>query len=282
MVFSRPELEEVFMKKYIVVPVDFSPICRIALQQTQNLAQLTGAEIVVLHVNNKKESFDQLSNRLDKWIEEAKLKSGVKVVKRIEEGRVVPTILRVNEEFDPILVVVGFHSKDKFLERMGSNTFALISKAKRSVITIMGEQHRDGCKTIVLPLDLTKETRQKVRHAIWVAKMFDAEIKIAIVHEEETKGDRKSLKFASHYTVERIRKEGVVCSIHHLEGQNVAQQVINFAEEQEADLITIMTQQENSIKDFFVGSVAQKVINNSKIPVLSITPKESTVSTWKS
>lgn len=282
MVFSRPELEEVFMKKYIVVPVDFSPICRIALQQTQNLAQLTGAEIVVLHVNNKKESFDQLSNRLDKWIEEAKLKSGVKVVKRIEEGRVVPTILRVNEEFDPILVVVGFHSKDKFLDRMGSNTFALISKAKRSVITIMGEQHRDGCKTIVLPLDLTKETRQKVRHAIWVAKMFDAEIKIAIVHEEETKGDRKSLKFASHYTVERIRKEGVVCSIHHLEGQNVAQQVIKFAEEQEADLITIMTQQENSIKDFFVGSVAQKVINNSKIPVLSITPKESTVSTWKS
>lgn len=270
------------MAKYIVVPVDFSPICRVALQQTQNIAQLTGAEIIVLHVNNAKQPEDQLAEKLNEWVEHSNLKAGVKVTKRIEAGRVVPTILKVNNIYDPILVVVGFKSKEKFLERMGSNTLALISKAKRSVITIMGEQHRDGCKTIVLPLDLTKETRQKVRHAVWVAKLFDAEIKIAVVHQEETKGDRKSLKFASYYTVERIRKEGVACSVYHLEGENVAQAVIDFAEKENADLITIMTQQENSIKDFFVGSVAEKVINSSKIPVLSITPKESTVTSWKS
>tara|TARA_Y100000768_G_C23966225_1_gene678013 strand:- start:102 stop:911 length:810 start_codon:yes stop_codon:yes gene_type:complete len=269
------------MKNYIVVPVDFSPISKIALQQTQNLAQLTDSEIVLLNVTPVGKE-EEAYKKLDEFVASANLKTGVKIIKRVEAGRVVPAILKVNEELDPILVVVGFNSKEGFFDRMGSNTFALISKARRSVITIKGEQHRDGCKTIVLPLDLTKETRQKVRHAIWVAKLFGAEIKIAIVHEDKTKMDQKSLKFAAFHAVDRIKKEGVPCSEYHIDGKNIAAEVLKFSEEQQADLIVIMTQQENSISDFFVGSVAQNIVNKSNIPVLSITPKESTVSSWKS
>ena len=33
---------------------------------------------------------------------------------------------------------------------------------KKSYITIKGKEHRDGCKNIILPLDLEKQTKEKV------------------------------------------------------------------------------------------------------------------------
>ena len=48
--------------------------------------------------------------------------------------------------------------------------------------------------------------------------------------------------------------------------------VISYAKKNNADLIMIMTQQEKEFKEFFIGSQAREVINNSEIPVLSIQP----------
>ena len=42
----------------------------------------------------------------------------------------------------------------------------------------------------------------------------------------------------------------------------------------DADLIIIMTQQELEWTDFFIGTAAQEVINESDIPVLCIRPVE--------
>ena len=48
--------------------------------------------------------------------------------------------------------------------------------------------------------------------------------------------------------------------------------ILNYAKDNDADLIMIMTQQENEISEFFVGSAAQEIMNNSEIPVMSIVP----------
>jgi nucleotide-binding universal stress UspA family protein len=40
----------------------------------------------------------------------------------------------------------------------------------------------------------------------------------------------------------------------------------------DADLIVIMTQQENKVQDFFIGSLAKQIIFASEIPVMSVNP----------
>ena len=40
----------------------------------------------------------------------------------------------------------------------------------------------------------------------------------------------------------------------------------------DADLIAIMTQQENKVQDFLIGSLAKQVIFASDIPVISVNP----------
>lgn len=270
------------MENFILVPIDFSSICQIAIQQSQNLALLTDSTLALVHVNQSDKSDDKVQEEILSFAKAAGLKDGVKVKTFVEHGRVVNGILRVNEKVDPIFVVVGFNTKHGFFERVGSNTRTLVSKAKRPVITIKGTSHRDGCKTIVLPVDLTKTTRQKVAHAIRFAKLFNSEIKVAVIHEEETKRDAATLKVYERQVTERFEQNNIPYTVHHLEGKEIAKTVLKFSNEVDADLVIIMTQQETGLKDLFVGSVAQNFINLSEIPVLSITPKDSGITSWKS
>ncbi|MCF8348378.1 MAG: universal stress protein, partial [Bacteroidales bacterium] len=51
--------------------------------------------------------------------------------------------------------------------------------------------------------------------------------------------------------------------------------LLQYVEEQKnIDLIMIMTQQENKLVEYFLGSAAQSIIRLSQIPVMSITPFE--------
>ena len=50
--------------------------------------------------------------------------------------------------------------------------------------------------------------------------------------------------------------------------------IIDFALNNKADLISIMTEQNETLADFVLGTYAQQMLNKSPIPVLSVTPKE--------
>tara|TARA_B100001142_G_C14197607_1_gene602447 strand:+ start:86 stop:373 length:288 start_codon:yes stop_codon:yes gene_type:complete len=66
---------------------------------------------------------------------------------------------------------------------IGSTVFRVITSAKCPVITIKGKDHFKGCRNIILPLDLNKETKQKVSHALIFARLWGASVKVVSVVE---------------------------------------------------------------------------------------------------
>ncbi len=54
--------------------------------------------------------------------------------------------------------------------------------------------------------------------------------------------------------------------------ETLSQNIIDYAIKADGDLIMIMTQQEIDFTNYFIGSTAQEILNNSEIPVLSIRP----------
>jgi nucleotide-binding universal stress UspA family protein len=54
----------------------------------------------------------------------------------------------------------------------------------------------------------------------------------------------------------------------------MAKALLNYAHKVNADMVSIMTQQEHDISEFFLGSLAQNIIFSFDIPVLTITPKQ--------
>jgi nucleotide-binding universal stress UspA family protein len=271
----------------ILVPIDFSEQSLIALSQSYTLAKNIGAEVVLLYVIDEVnpmvkmfiKGLDEIrgavESNLNSLAEEKIKETGLKISTIVEEGKIYQVIIDVAKKMEATFIVMGTKGVEssKFI---GSNALKVVKTAPCPVITIKGKEHNKGCGKIVLPLDLTKETSDKVNKAIEIAKIFNAEIwaiSVLLTGKEDVVSKLKDqLLLVQNY----ITKNDVKCTAEMIKilkkDDKLSHAVIAYAEKINADLVMIMTQQEKDIKEFFIGSHAREVINLSDIPVLSVQP----------
>ena len=70
----------------------------------------------------------------------------------------------------------------------------MVRSAKCPVITIKGKDHKEGCDNIILPLDLEKETKEKVSYALEYARYWNATVRIVSVVLRDNEDVRKQLQ----------------------------------------------------------------------------------------
>ncbi len=274
----------------ILVPIDFSDQSTIALEQSFNLARISESRIILLHVLRVSKSWlsifsheeqydlrDKISKRLQNMAAEASARSGVPVQAMVRDGKLLESILNVSEEIKAHLIVVGTHPSSNFKQKlMGHNAYRLVKESRCPVLTIKGKHHKNTCESIILPLDLTKETREKVSNAIYYAKAFKAKIYTVSVITTDNKELVKKLNVQMQQVVKYISSQGVACAWNVIkvknESEKIAERLLDYAQEKDADLIVIMTQQEMEITGYLIGSTAAEIIATSEIPVLSINP----------
>ena len=279
-------------KNKIVVPVDFSEQSLIALGQSYNLAREYNAEILLLHVMEEggfiriataKQLTDmkkELQKKLDKLADETSKKSKIAVDTMLAKGKVYEKVIEVADMVDATLIIMGCNSKKKLKKFfIGSNALRVVREATCPVITIKGKHHREGCKNIVLPLDLTKETRDKVRQAIEIAKLgsYKATIRVVSVLQSSDEFLVNKLSRQLEQVKSFVHNQDVECTAEIVKMQKgdetLAQCIIDYSNKVDGDLLIIMTQQEANFTRMFIGSTAQEIVNNSDIPVLSIIPQ---------
>lgn len=285
----------------ILIPIDFQKQSLIALEQSYNLAHLLLAEIVLIYVHEQSGMFsgiftsdqnNEMLSKVDEKLAElsgkASLASGIAISYRIEKGRIYSKILDVAKEIKAQYIIMGTHSStdDEADERrVGANTSRVIRSAACPVITLNAKHIYHGCRNILLPMDLTKETRQKVTIAIELAKFYGAGIKVvsALWSKKDPLVVNKLYQQGNQVT-DFIASAGIESTFEVVENdggeKTLVPSVLKYASEQgDIDLIIILTQQEIGIVEYFVGSHAQEFIRLSDIPVMSIIPKELGITT---
>jgi nucleotide-binding universal stress UspA family protein len=275
----------------IVVPVDFGDQSQIALEQAVRLASVIHGDITLLYVIETggllgrfanplqdDELKKEINHKMEEMIATVDAKYGVKLDSVVAHGSVYDKVAEVAEMLNARFIVMGTNGgKGKIRRRfIGSNALRVVRESKVPVITIKGKAHRDGCKNIVLPLDLTKETREKVAKAIEFAKLYNSDIRIASVLFTTDEFIVNRLTRQLSQVKGFVEKAGVRCTAEIIKGikgeESLGQIIIDYANKVEGDLIMIMTQQEQDITELFIGSAAQDIINRSDVPVLSIIP----------
>lgn len=277
-------------RNIIVVPVDFSEQSLTALSQTYNLARLTNADIRLLHVIDEdfithlrhaifkdQDYADQIQSDIQRRMDELAVKVNeqekINASVNVRTGKIYDEIVSEANDLEASFIVMGTMGantvKKKFL---GSNTSRVIREAHCPVVTIKGDHHRKGCKHIALPLDLTKETKEKVNKAIEVAKLFGSIVHVFSVVDTKDEYLINKLERQLNQVQNFIASYDVQCTGELTEGDDISAGIINYAKSKDADLIIIMTQSETIISELFIGTDAQEVINNSDIPVLCIRP----------
>ncbi len=283
--------------KHLLVPVDFEPQSLIALEQSYNLARLLPAEIVILHVYDPPAgirslfgpSYDQeimnnLEDQLAGLAAKVRAETGLTVTTRLESGRVYTKILETAGQIESQFIIMGTHSlpdpPGETAGVMGANSSRVLRSAKCPVITINARHHYNGCRNILLPLDLTMESRQKVTWGIRIAKVYGAGIRVVSgIWSMNNPEVRSRLNILAAQVKQVIEKEGIRCTAEIIENveneKGLIPAVLNYAQQQgDIDLVMIMTQQEVGVIEFFIGSRAQEFVRLSPIPVMSIAPRE--------
>lgn len=270
-------------EKIILAPTDFSEICENAINHGAALAKLIDAKLCLLHVFNsdsksyvKKEglSLSKLEEKLGKVATDISSKFGVEVVPLVREGSLFETIEETTKELNALLVVLGTHGKTGIQHLTGSYALKVVTSSPSPVI-VFQQKSIKGFNNIVFPVSDTMEVRQKVNWAIGIAKLFDSKVHLFRItgHTDESE---KKIHVISNQIKESFQKHGVAY-VEKLADKSggFADQVLYYANANNADLIMIITQKNEFVPTFFLGPWDEKMIfNQSQIPVMCINPRE--------
>jgi len=251
----------------ILVPYDFTPITRVALDHALFIARLADAKIELLHlVDNDHEKADSEHNfrelmKLVKGDDRERIETKVKV------GDIFKDISREASEGNFQMLVMGTHGEKGLQKILGSNAIKVITSGNLPFLVTQSKGPAETIRRIVLPVNLTKESLQIVDFAAGVAKRFDAEIHI--VHEPET--DEwlvKKIKINVAHLNNYLDKEKVRHTVASLPGKkSFATEVIAYGKEHQADLFAIAHFTESILPQF--DRFSQDLITNSlQTPVL--------------
>ena len=117
-------------------------------------------------------------------------------------------------------------------------------------------------KTITVPLDFSNESLNGLNLSLMLANKTGANIQMVHVIE-------KKLHPYANQVVNYINRHKIPYTLEHLQGDNLTDITQDYSRTVNADLISIMTEQEKSISNLLLGSYAHQMINKAYVPVLS-------------
>ncbi|WP_462279991.1 universal stress protein [Salinivirga cyanobacteriivorans] len=276
--------------KNILVPVDFQKPSEQALRYAVNMGRQFNLEITILHVietpgilseffgkSNTEELVkltNQIKDKLQKMIDELKAEtSEIKISSRVERGKLHQKILSVAEDINARMIILGEnHQGEDASKDLGSTVYHVTLKSPVPVLTLKGNIEKMNDK-IIVPLDLTKEMRRKLFSAIVHGLNYGAEIHLvsALIGGIKMRESRiyKKLKQAK----KTITENGLQCTtkLFPKDDEPPFRKILQYAKDVDGGLILVMTHKEGYTYDNYIGAFAHHIINESTVPVLSLT-----------
>jgi len=147
-------------------------------------------------------------------------------------------------------------------------------------------------RTVVTPVDFSDNAQMIVEQAAYVAGAFQAALHLVFVVQgfEDYSGffvppvnlpnlEEELFEAAQqrmHAFVDEHRDRLAAMGVRELTGTvlagDVAEEIVRFAEEREADLIVMGTHGYKGLERIMFGSVADKVVKTAACPVMTINP----------
>ncbi|MEI6122497.1 MAG: universal stress protein [Bacteroidota bacterium] len=274
--------------RQIVVAIDFSKNSVHALEYAISIANVIGAHIIMVWVdkpdsdesiynNSTHEHRQEAKARLEEFVKtySKSLKKGTLSYK-LRKGKVYKEIANQAKYNDAYLIVTGSHGVSGFESFMiGSNASKIVTYSPCPVITLRESYAvKKTIKKVILPIDNSSSTRQKVPFAMEFAKCFCSEIHMLELQSSTLKSIRAKVNSYTSQVEKYLTENGVNYKVKSVDASNITTATIKYAEDVKADLIIIMTEQEEETSNIWLGPYALQMVNNSSIPVLSIHPKE--------
>ncbi|MBL7810878.1 MAG: universal stress protein [Bacteroidetes bacterium] len=265
--------------KLIIVPYDFTEEADCAVNHAARVVEIHDSRIVLLHIVDKKSQSKLKSDHksiadLESRLNEIASKASANGTGIAREGDIFTTIPSTAEELGAELIIFGTHGVRGMQHILGAFALKLVTSSKVPVVIVQRRPIRThGYKKIIYPVDENPYSKQKAYAVADFAKVFGAEV---LIFPKKNSDDH-----FQNYTNGNLRYSEKVfteAAVHFSVFENTktgsfSKQVVEFAARNDADLISITTQdsEDRDVGDIFVGSEDVRIINNeAEIPTLCI------------
>ncbi len=269
--------------KNFIVPVDFSVESLNGLKMALLFSKKTKVDIQMIYVLPKSTDADPVAMEAERQTAEARFKEIVQEFApqvdndsslnyHIKTGRIYQEVVSQAESMPDSIITASTHGASGFQELfIGSNAFRIISATEKPVITLRKNSCPDTIGRIVLPIDLSVDSRQKVPFTLELAKLFGAEIHVVGIHTMRGLGNKRRIRSYISQVASYI-EDKVQCETNEVFGDNVVELINNYSQAIKADLISITTERPSGIS-LIIGNTVHQILNKAEIPVLCLTPK---------
>ena len=270
--------------KSLIVGTDFSEGSYVALELAIDIANRMHTGITLVWVKREKKLFtgeqidmmthlatDKLKDLCNKY--QGAMKYG-KLEDCIVQGKVSTAIAHVASTEASPLIVVGTNGASGFEKYViGSQAARIVQDAPCPVLTMrQGYDFHKQLERIVVPLRVNTKSRQKVPPAATMARIFGAEV--YLLGLRDLKEEEAVLRTYIGQSIDFLEREGIKYHFEIRPYSTYSDTVLGYADEVDADLVVINTEQDAIISQFFLGTNAQQIVHKSQLPVLCIHPED--------
>ena len=276
--------------KNIIVPIDFSEDSLKGIDLALLFSDKQKTNIQLVYVQKKSSDYNSPGHfeQEKEWANtkfkevikryEPKLKNSSKLGHIIKSGKIYKEIVSQVESYQEAMVAASTHGASGFEEFfMGSNAFKIISATEKPVLTTRTGNVPRQISKIVMPIDVTIDTRQKVPFSAAIAKLFGAEIHIVTISSSKGKRIMDRLNAYAKQASGYFKAREVSHKTKSLFGENVVDLIVVYADSVDADLIIIMKEQSKSLS--LMSNLTHQLLNRATIPVMTLSNKETHIMT---
>jgi len=269
------------LSKPIVIPTDFTVVAQYAIESAVPFAKLSNTTIVLLHIVKKISEIADAKVKVEQEAAEASEKFGISIEGIVREGTIFTTIGETVSELDASLVVMGTHGIKGMQKLTGSWALKVIVTSKIPIIVVQNAPKKTTVDRIVFPIDYKQENREKIGWAYFVAKMFNSKIYIFRTPRYRDRRLENGVKANQIFTEKFMRSKEIAYEVTTAKKSGstaFAKEMLQYAEDVNADLILITTTKGISTIDYVMGTVEEAIIvNDASIPIMCVNPRKRKV-----
>ena len=284
--------------KNILVPVDFSPPSRLAVNYGISLARKLRAKLTLLHVvesgatliagfpprrtNLAKEYWDQALRMLSALVGPED-QDDLDLLVLMKSGEVKDEIFRTIADQHADVVVMGTHGRGLFGRWLiGSVTEAMLRKVSIPILTVCRSMQPLSFNRILFATDLSESSKRKFGFVLDLARTLRSDVTLLHVLEpvSVTYGGGEMAEYVNRHNAKEARAE-LDRLIPELTPEDIridaavvdgsaAEEILKSAELNGADLIMITVQPKGIVERALLGTTAERVIREADVPVLSV------------
>lgn len=273
----------------ILVPVDFSATSESAMLNAIIIAKRINAEVHIMSVidpnwqhftriletmtnpPSKSDIDTAVLQKLRIIQERTKITFGITPAIHISTGQIQDEIISYAEKENIDLIVMGTHGVTGYNEFfVGSNAQRLINLSEIPVLTLNNTCNNPEFRKILIPIDNSRFSREKVNLSIAFADIFNSTVHVVGLFVSNDKAEEAKFRHKIASVEETLAAKKLTVKTTIIRGKNLAQAALSYATKNSCDLIVINTGHESKLTSYFLYDYSGQIVNHSAIPVLSI------------